>query len=71
MLSNKFILATIVGIVLVIGFGMFPAFNTAIRNLNTTGLDTEMLGIQRLFPYFLMFVIIYAAYVIYKSRGNQ
>jgi len=69
MLSNKFIIATIVGIVLVIGFGMFPAFNTAIRNLNTTGLDTEMLGIQRLFPYFLFFVILYAGYVVYK-RGR-
>lgn len=69
MLSSKFIVATVVGIVLVIGFGMFPAFNTALRNLNTTGLNTEMLGIQRLFPYFLGFVILYAGYIVFK-RGK-
>lgn len=69
MLSGKFILLTIIGIVLVIGFGMFPAFNTAIRNLNTTGYDTEMGAIARLFPYFLFFVILYAGYVVFK-RGR-
>jgi hypothetical protein len=69
MLSNKFIVATIVGIVLVIGFGMFPGFNTAIRSLNTVGLDTEMGGIAKLFPYFLFFVIIYAGYIVWK-RGR-
>jgi hypothetical protein len=70
MLSKKFIVATLVGIVLVIGFGMFPAFNTAIRNLNTVGLDTEMSGIARLFPYFLFFVIGYAAYIVFR-RGKE
>jgi hypothetical protein len=69
MLSNKFILVVIVGIVLVVGFGMYPAFNTGIRNLNTTGLDTEMAGINALFPYFLFFVILYAGYVIWR-RGK-
>lgn len=69
MLSNKFILVVIVGIVLVIGFGLFPAFNTGIRNLNTVGLDTEMGGITRLFPYFLFGVILYAGYIIWK-RGK-
>jgi hypothetical protein len=70
MLSNKFIVATLVGIVLVIGLGMFPAFNTAIRNLNAIGLDTEMGGIARLFPYFLLFVIFYAGFIVFK-RGRQ
>lgn len=70
MLSEKFIVLTLVGIVLVFGFGMFPAFNTALRDLNTVGLDAEMLGIQRMFPYFLAFVILYAGYIVYK-RGRQ
>jgi hypothetical protein len=69
MLSNKFIIATLVGIVVVVGLGMYPAFNTAIRNLNTTGYDTEMGGIARLFPYFLFFVIFYAGFLVYK-RGK-
>ena len=69
MLSNKFILVVLVGVVLVIGFGMFPAFNTSIRNLNTTGYDAEMGAIARLFPYFLFGVIFYAGYIVYK-RGK-
>jgi len=69
MLSNKFIVFVVVGIVIVIGFAIFPAFNTAFRTINTTGLDTEMLGIHRLFPYFFFGVILYAAYLVSK-RGK-
>jgi len=69
MLSNKFILVVIVGIVLVIGFGIFPAFNTVYDNLSTTGLDTEFLGLSTAMPYFLFFVILYAGYVVWK-RGK-
>jgi hypothetical protein len=69
MLSNKFIIFVIVGIVLVIGFAIFPAFNTAFRTINTTGLDTEFLGIHTLMPYFFFGVIIYAAYLVSK-RGR-
>jgi hypothetical protein len=69
MLSNKFYLFVLVGIVLVVGFGIYPAFNTFFRTINTQGLDTEMLGIQRLFPYFLFGVVFYAAYIVYK-RGK-
>jgi hypothetical protein len=69
MLSGKFILLTVVGIVVTLGFGFYPAFNTAIRNLNTTGYDTEMLTIYTMFPYFLFFVILYAGYIVWR-RGK-
>jgi len=69
MLSNKFILFVLVGLVLVLGFAIYPAFNTFFRTIPTDGLNTEMLGIQRLFPYFLFGVIVYAAYIVYK-RGK-
>lgn len=68
MLSGKFIVLVMVVIVVVIGLGIFPAFNTGIRNLNTTGLDTEMFAITRMFPYFLLFVIGYAGYLIWRRK---
>lgn len=69
MLSGKFILILIVAIVLIFGFAIFPAFNTAFRTVSVAGLSTEMQGVVKIFPYFLFFVIGYAAYVVWK-RGK-
>jgi len=71
MLSSKFILLVLVVVVLVFGLSFFPSFQSSYRSLNTVGLDTEMLGIHRLFPYFLFFVIFYAAYIVWrKGKGG-
>ena len=70
MLSNKFIVIILVLIVIVFGFGIFPAFNTSFRTVSTTGLGVQIAAIVRFFPWFLMGVIFYAAYVVYR-RGKQ
>lgn len=69
MLSNKFIIVVLVVLVLVVGYAIYPAFNTMFKTVSTTGLSTEMLGIEKLFPYFLFGVIGYAAYIVWK-RGK-
>jgi hypothetical protein len=69
MLSTKFIVIVLVAIVVVFGLGMFPAFNTMFRQASTAGLSTEMQGVQRIFPYFLFFVIFYAGYIVFR-RGK-
>ncbi len=70
MLSNKFIVLILVVIVVVFGFAMFPAFNTQYRTVSTDGMSVQIAGITRFFPWFLMFVIGYAGYVVWK-RGKQ
>lgn len=69
MLSNKFVMTVVVGLVVVMGLAIFPAFNTAFRTVGTNGMTTEMIGIKSLFPYFLIFVVFYAGYMVYK-RGK-
>jgi hypothetical protein len=66
MLSNKFIVLVIVVIVLVIGFGIFPSFNTVYSNISTVGLTTEFLGLKTIMPYFFFAVILYAGYIVWK-----
>lgn len=69
MLSGKFIIVILVAIVLIFGFAIFPAFNTAFRTVSVAGLSTEMQGVMKIFPYFLMFAIGYAGYIVWK-RGK-
>ena len=70
MLSNKFIVLVLVVLVVVFGFGIFPAFNTSFRMIPTAGLSVQNVGIMRFFPWFLMFVIGYAAYIVWR-RGKE
>lgn len=71
MLSSKFIVLVLVAIVIVFGFGIFPAFNPAFRTIPTAGMSTQFTGIMAFFPWFLMFVIGYAAYIVYRrGRGE-
>ena len=70
MLSNKFIVLVLVVIVVVFGLGIFPAFNTSYRLISTAGLGVQIAGIMRFFPWFLMFVIFYAGYIVWR-RGRQ
>jgi hypothetical protein len=69
-MTNKFLILTVVMIILLVGYGMFPTFNTLFRNTNTTGLDTQFLAITKMVPYFFFGVIALAAYVVWK-RGKQ
>ena len=69
MLSEKFILVVLVALVIILGFGVFPAFNSMYRTIDTSTMTTEMRGIQAMFPYFLVFVVFYAGYVIWKRKG--
>ena len=69
MLSNKFIIIVIVGLVLVFGFAIFPVFNAAYRTISVAGLSAEITAVVRLFPYILLGVIAYAGYLVSK-RGR-
>ena len=69
MLSTKFIVLTLVAIVIVLGLGIFPPVHTFFSSIDTTGLDTEMLGVATFMPYVFIFAIFYAGYVILK-RGK-
>jgi hypothetical protein len=70
MLSVKFIVVVLVAIVIIFGLAFFPSFNTMYRTIDVSGMSVEMRGIQTMFPYFLVFVIFYAGYIVWR-KGKQ
>jgi uncharacterized membrane protein len=67
MLSSKLTLWVIIGVVLLIGLAMFPAFHTIFNNSSTTGMTTQFLGIKAFMPYIFLGIIGYAVYIISKK----
>jgi hypothetical protein len=70
MLANKFWVFIVVGLTLVLGFGVYPSFNSLLRTQSTVGMSTQFTALTKFMPYVLFFVIGYAAYVVWK-KGKQ
>ena len=68
--SSKFLLFVVVGLILIIGFGIFPAVDTMFGTIDTTGTSTEINGIMKFAPYFFGGVILYAGYCVYRNRSG-
>lgn len=70
MLSNKVVVAVLVVVFLLIGFGVFPGFHTLYSGQSTVGLPPLIAALVQGAPYLLLFVIGYGAYMVWHKRGG-
>ena len=77
-LSRIFIGIALVVIVLVVGLSVFPFFHTQYGELPLTyevngvaiNLPPLISALVRFSPYLLLFIIGYAAYIVWRKRGG-
>jgi hypothetical protein len=60
----------IAGILLVVGFAMFPSMHTLFGLVDITGLSSIMAAFVTFTPYILFGLIFYGVVVIFRKRGG-
>jgi hypothetical protein len=77
-LSKIFIGIALVGIILIVGLSVFPFFHTQYGGLPltyefngaTVNLPPLISALVKFSPYLLLFIIGYAAYIVWRKRGG-
>jgi hypothetical protein len=60
----------IAGILLVVGFAIFPSMHSLYGLVDTTGLSTIMVDFVTFAPYILFGLIFYGIMVVIRKRGG-